>query len=373
MLPVTSPTTIRADNNMTIELQPNRWKVLQYDALNGGRTLFEVGTYGETLYPADFATSRKLPVDGLPSHSVRQVLLGWSPRFAAWQLGLLFTDEFAAQRDNRWLELARWYDPDGSLHSLTANRAGSALARVMNLPFKVVAPRLEEQAAPSKPPKPLPVLPLNMGDWLIEQDDDGLVLERRRSWATARIRRIFWYGFWVLAYTLVSVLSLTVKLGLPNAGTLLPVPHLLPYMGLGVVVVLLYLVFKNVRELLITPNRVHISQTQHELTAFRGDSAVFVTPGRKVAGVYVSEVAQQRKMKRLLQHIEINLMAVDGSFTHVLASENEHEVMVEADLRRDGAVTPLTPDEVQTPAQAAALYIAQALGDVPSYLDQRLG
>jgi hypothetical protein len=78
-------------------------------------------------------------------------------------------------------------------------------------------------------------------------------------------------------------------------------------------------------------------------------------------------------MKRLLQHVEINLMAADGVFTHVLACENEHEVAVEADLRRDGMVTPLTPDDVQTPAQAAAVYIAQALGDVPSYLDQRLG
>lgn len=372
MLP-TPLTHIRADNAITIELHPSRWKIVRDEGVSGGRTLFEVGNYGETLYAADFAEAHKLPSEGLPDGAVRQVLLGWSPRLAAWQLGLLFSESFTEQRGSRWLELARWHDPDGSLHSLTANRAGSALARVMRLPFKVIAPRLEDNAHLAKPPKPLPPLPLALGDWSIAQEDGGLVLERQRSWANTRIRRIAWYGFWVFAYVTVAILSLTVKLGLPNAGTLLPAPHLLPYMGLAVAVVLVYLVAKNLMELLSTPNRIQVSAVQHEISAFRGDSQVWTMHGRKVLGVYVSEVAQQRKDKRLLQHSELNLMIGDGAFTHVLTSESEHEFKVEGDLRKDGSIAPLTQDDVQTPPQAAALYIAHALGEVPAYHDQRLG
>jgi len=366
-------TQTRADNNTTIELHPDHWKLVRDDGLNGGRTLFEATHGGETTYPPDFAASHKLPTQGLPAGAVSQVLLGWSPRLAAWQLGLLFNSDFTAQRGSRWLELARWQDADGALHSLTSNRVGSALGRVLKVPFKVIAPRLDDQTGVT-PPKPLPALPLSMGDWTIEQDSDGLRLERQRSWARTRIQRIAWYGFWVFAYSAVSILSLTVKLGLPNAGTLLPMPHLLPYMGLAVVVVLFYLIAKNARELFSAPNRVRVSHTSHEISASRGDSVIWTLAGRKVMGVYVSEIAQQRRMKRLIQHIEINLMvSADGSFTHVLACEGENEIPVHAELRKDGAVAPLFQDDVQTPAQAAAVYIAQALGDLPSYLDQRLG
>lgn len=369
MQPISS-TIIRADHAVTIELHPNRWKLVRQDGLSGGRTVFEVGQAGETTYPQDFADYHRLPTDGIPAGALRQVLLGWSPRLASWQLGLLFTDSFAASRSSRWLELARWHDPDGSLHSLTANRAGNALARVMRLPFKVIPPQFDD-ATPSAQPKPLPALPLDMGDWMLNQAGDGLVLERQRMWANTRIKRILWYAFWVFAYVAVSVLSLTVKLGLPNAGTLLPMPHLLPYMGLAVAVVLVYLLGKNIYELATTPSRVQISRLSHELTAFRGESPVSVASGRKVAGVYVSEVAHQRRSKRSFQHIEINLLNVDGAFTHVLACDSEHEIRVDEPLRQGGGVMPLSPNDVQTPAQAAALYIAQALGDVPAYQDQR--
>ncbi len=366
-----NPTHIRADSNITLELKPNHWKLVRDEGVGGMRTLFEAAQGGETTYPPDFAASRKLPPEGLPVGAVRQVLLGWSPRLSAWQLGLLFEDEFAAQRGSRWLELARWQDPDGVLHSMTSNRAGSALARVLRLPFKVIAPRLDDQIA--IPAKPLPNLPLSLGDWVIGREGDGLLLERQSSWARTRINRILWYGFWVFAYVAVSVLSLTVKLGLPNAGTLLPLPHLLPYMGLIVAVVLVYLIVKNARQLLTTANRVRVEPSSHEISAFHGDSLLWTISGRKVMGVAVSEVAQQRRMKRLLQHIEINLMVAEGGFTHVLACENEHEIPVHVELRKDGSVSPLFQEDVQTPAQAAAVYIAQMLGDVPSYLDQRLG
>jgi len=365
-------THIRADNDITIELLPTSWTLVRNEGISGGRTLFAAEQNGEIRYAADFATSRKLPVDGLPADAVRQVLLGWSPRLSAWQLGFLFSSNFADQRGSRWLELARWYDPDGTRHSLTANRAGSALARVMSLHFKVIAPRLDDQEV-ATPPKPLPDLPLSIGDWALEREGDDLLLARQGSWTRTRIQRIVWYGFWILAYTAVSILSLTVKLGLPNAGTLLPLPHLLPFMGLLVVVALLYLLIKNILELVRTPSRMRVSSATHEISALRGDSVIWTLAGRKVMGVYVSEVAQQRRMKRLLQHTEINLMMnAEGDFTHVLASEKEQEVAVHVELRKDGAIEPLLQNDVQTPAQAAALYIAQALGDLPSYLDQRI-
>jgi hypothetical protein len=364
---------IRADDDTVIELYPDRWKVVH--AHNGalGRTVFDVGLGGEVVYAAEFASARKLPSGGLPEGAITQVVLGWSPALGAWQLGVLFTPDLAAQRGSRWLELARWHDPKAVVFGTEANRAGSALARVLRLPFRVIPPALgEADDAPAPVAKPLPALPQAFGDWLAEPHPDGVALVRLPTWARARVVRAAWYAVLLFAFTGVSVLSLTVELGLPTAGTLLPVPQLLPYLGLLVSVVLAWLMAKNLLALRAMPDRVLFSSAAREVVATRGELTLWRKPEAEVAGVYVSEVAHQRRDTRTFQYIELNLLLADNRFFTVLTSEAEHSVTVRAELPEVGVVM-LTSDTQHTPAQAAALHAAQALGEVTCYLDVRRG
>ncbi|MCU0464548.1 MAG: hypothetical protein MUF38_08240 [Anaerolineae bacterium] len=355
------PTRIPADHGISIDAHPDHWQVSR-----DGVPVFVAGVDGLVRLDADFAVVRRLPANGLPVSAIRQVVLGWSPRLKSWQLGVLFTPEFAEQRGNRWLELAVWHDPDGQAHLTPAEQAGEALAALLGLSFRLIPPLVE---AP-----PLPPLPITFGDWQVESYDGGLRFNRLGSWARVRYNRIFWHTLSALAFTAVSVLSLTVELGLPSAGTLLPLPQLLPYMALGVVAILVALIARNVLELRDTPDRLVVPASGGTVTGYRSGQRRWEVSSNDVQGVYVTEVAQQSGSRRLIQHVEVNLWQPDGSFAHLLTSETEYEVAVpkpKADTPRE--VTPLSEANCHTPAQAAALYLSKALGALPSYYDPRRG
>lgn len=366
---------ISADNHLTIELHPDRWRLVHLSGENVGRVVFEAVLGQTPLTGNDFATSRRLPPEGIPADAVKGIVLGWSPKLGAWQLGLIFTPEFAETRGSRWCELARWNDPDASVHGLAGNRAAQALARVMKLPLKVIPPKIEEadEFAVFTPPKPLPPLPLDFGMWSLHREGPGLVFKLADSWGRTRLMRILWYSLWMFIFVSLSVLSLTVKLALPNAGTLLPIPQALPYMGLGVAAVLVVLIVKNLYEVFMQPNRVIINANARAVIAARGAQTKWTMTANHLDSIYASEVLSTRGKQLVSQYGELNLRLDQRHFRHLLTIEDEQDLGKLNGARVSSTVEPLTQNDVKSPLSAAAVYVAQALGDVPAWYDRRAG
>ncbi len=366
---------ISADNHLTIELHPDRWRLVHLSGENVGQVVFEAIAGQSPVTGNDFAASRRLPAEGIPGGAITGVVLGWSPKLGAWQLGLIFTPEFAETRGSRWCELARWNDPDASVHGLAANRAAQALARVMKLPLKVIPPKIEEagEFTPFAPPKPLPPLPLDFGMWSLHREGPGLVFKLADSWARSRLIRILWYTLWLIVFVALSVLSLTVKLALPNAGTLLPIPQALPYMGLGVAAVLAVLIGKNLYEVMMQPNRVIINANARAVIAARGTQTKWTTTANHLDSIYASEILGTRGKNLVSQYGELNLRLDQRRFRHVLTIEDERDLGKLNGASVSSTIEPLTQNDVKSPLSAAAVYVAQALGDVPAWYDRRAG
>lgn len=366
---------ISADNHLTIELHPDRWRLVHLDGVNVGRVVFEAAVGQPPLTGADFAASRRLPEEGIPAGAITGIVLGWSPKLGAWQLGLTFTPEFAETRTSRWCELARWNDPDASVQGVAANRAAQALARVMKLPLKVIPPKIEQadEFAVVAPPKPLPPLPLDFGVWSLHREGPGLVFKLADSWTRSRVMRVLWYTLWLIVFIVLSGLSLTVKLALPNAGTLLPIPQALPYMGLAVAAVLAVLIAKNLYEMISQPDRVIINSNARAVIAARGPKTKWTMTANHLDGIYASEILSTRGKHLVSQYGELNLRLDQQRFRHVLTIEDERDLGKLTGAKVESVVEPLTQNDVKSPLSAAAVYIAQALGDVPAWYDRRTG
>lgn len=365
---------ISTDSALSIELYPDRWRLIHLDSDKLGRVVFAVTLGEEPVTSAEFAERRKLPVDGLPLEAIEGVVLGWSPKLGAWQLGLAFTAAFAASRGSRWCELTRWNDPDGMQHEAAANRAARALSRIMRKPLKVIPPKVEaaEEAAPVAPPKPLPPLPLDLGIWQLERDSAGLALTLAGRWPRSIVLRILWYALWMVIFFGLSILSLTVDLALPNTGLLLQMPQFLPYAGLIVGGVLVLLIIKNLITLFTHHNRVVINSNTRTVTAMRGAKTQWTLTAHHLEGIYASEILVKRGKQALAQHGELNLRTDDRRFRNVIVVDEEHKV---GKLLRpmQNTVDVITQNDVETPLMAAAVYVSQTLGDLPLWYDQRTG
>lgn len=366
---------ISADNHLTIEIHPDRWRLVHISGENVGRIVFEAVVGQSPVIGPDFATSRRLPPEGIPTGAIKGIVLGWSPKLGAWQLGLIFTPEFAETRGSRWCELSRWNDPDASVQGMAANRAAQALARVMKLPLKVIPPKIEQadEFAVFSPPRPLPPLPLDFGMWSLHREGTGLVFKLADSWTRTRIMRVLWYTMWLIVFIVLSGLSLTVKLALPNAGTLLPIPQALPYMGLAVAAVLAVLIGKNLYDVIMQPNRVVINANARAVIAARGAQTKWTMTANHLDGIYASEILSTRGKHLVSQYGELNLRVDQQRFRHVLTIEDERDLGKLNGARVESMVEPLTQNDVKSPLSAAAVYVAQALGDVPAWYDRRTG
>lgn len=365
-------TIISADQSVSVELHPDRWVAVDLtDGLR--RVIFEAVIDGTLTSSPQFNRLQKLPAGGVGVHELKSVVLGWSPALMAWQLGFVVKPEIAEQRKSRWVELARWHDEDGAQHSLAANRVAQALARVTRLPLKVIPPKaLPSDDTPAEP-APLPPLPIDLGTWELHQSGDALEFALAARWRRSRIGRIIWYGLWTVAFIAVSVLSLTVDLALPNAGTLLPAPHLLPYMGLFVAVILILLVIKNIVEIARQPTRIVVDPATSSISARLGRRTTWAVPSRAIDSVYVSEVLSHRGKRLMSQHAEINLRVGPETFRHLLTIEDELDLGAKNGHKLKNVVEPMTDDDADTPLSNAALYVSRTLGNVPIWRDQRPG
>lgn len=364
---------ISAAENLVIMIEPGQWRLLTHDELNTERPILEASTGNPLRYANSFASTRRLPPEGmLPADYVRQVIVGWSAQDESWHLGLLLGQTLADQRGSRWCEIAHWPDPDQTVFIDLAQEAGRGLARTLGCPLNVIPARPPEKAPPPPPP-PLRPLPITWGMWKLENNgDSGLHFVRSRRWVTSRLLRGLWYAFWVVVYVLLSLATLGTDLALPNAGTMLPNPELLPYLGLVAAVILVGMICFIIIEIATTPNRIIIDAAGRSIAALRGSSEHWRLKAGDLQSVYVTEIISKKGRKRVIHHAELNLHLGGGRFKHVLRHTQQEEAATPiSDDAHDG-VLPLTPFTVKDDLQTAGLYVAEALGGVACWYDQRL-
>lgn len=394
---------IPAADNLLIEVEESQWRLLANGApLRPEQILLEVTADNSLRYVPSFGAARRLPESGvIAPDDIQRVVVGWSKEDRCWHLGLLFNADFARQRGGRWCELALWYDPQAEMYAAGAAEAGRTLAAALDCPFVLVPPKTDDLAAPApfslqretvitretapapetrRPlPMELPGLPLHLSRWTVTNRDAQLVLLRARGWAAGRVGRVMWYAALTLVYLVLAVATIRGDIALPNAGTMLPEPRILPYLGLVTVVILIGLMLFIVRQLLSSPRRftfldaAHSSSGQPAVTGYVNNRERWTRTG--VKGVYVSQVLRVRRDKRgekeRLQYAEINLLLADDRFQRLLFDDSVDDSERPLGYDSNETVIPLMADNVQDELQAAGIYIAGALG-VPCYYDRRV-
>ena len=374
---------ITASNQITVDFSDDKWRLIQQNDGETPKLIAEVQTGADFRYNKYFATTRYLPAEGqIGREQISQVVLGWSYEADAWQLGFTLSPQLAAQRNSRWCELVRFVDPDLSIYEQDARRAGQALADILQKPFHDVPP----VTLPAPEPIPLPELPLSVGIWTLERvtSRQGLTSHegemhfiRSRSWLNNKLRKIAWYALWLVVYLWVSITTMTSPLALPNAGTLLPDPKILPYLGIGVAVLLVGLILQQIWHIRTQPDNIIVNPYERSIVARRGRHIRWKISANGIQSVYASEVVKKREKKPATYHSELNLHLVNGGFQAVLI---EDEKINDATLpnvdsmdnkNRGEGVTPLDSHTVTTCLQAFALHLADCLGDLPVWYDLR--
>ncbi len=230
-------------------------------------------------------------------------------------------------------------------------------------------------------------LPLNVGGWLLRPVDVGLQWVRTGVWSLGAVMRIAFRIVLGIVFISISVLTLQS----PYA----PVqPVGLPYLGILIGVGLIYVALRQTMALLRTEAVVVDTQARQvrrhlDLT----NDVVEAYDFSEVRAVVVTQVAQQKHRGRngepdtmtheawlhLLLHQarqklgrERRLKPQDAYVTigHVEVTEGEIAVDHFKGKKRERRPHLLYPDTATTPAQKAALALAQAIG-VDAYIDQR--
>ncbi|MBN2304278.1 MAG: hypothetical protein JXQ72_07375 [Anaerolineae bacterium] len=239
---------IRTAHNLTIELGPTRWRLL-----NGPLSAALLDAHDGTLTcsPA-FARARRLPeTDPLQPVDVARVVVGWAPEHAAWHLGLLLAAHPDHDYRPRWCGLASWPSGDAAEYATPARLAGQSLARILDRPFHLVppprpAPDSLDDTQPLEVTAPISAVtpelvaepdiaprnaPLVFDDWRLVRVPQGYVWRRRAGWIMGQVIR----GAGML---IAAVLFVALGIGTQTNGLASVSPGWLPWMGIAVAVVL---------------------------------------------------------------------------------------------------------------------------------------
>ena len=361
-------TRISAADNIIIDSEPTNWRMLVntnfVDNIQGDGLLLEAAAGQPLRYTSIFARTRHLPKSGeLPMGFIQRILLGWSEEDEAWHLGLVLEPPLSEKRGSRWCELARWPDPDRDLYGELATVAGENLARAIDRPFNRIRPKPKQEVAVE--PKPLPPLPVDLQEWRFEQRTNGwFTFIRDGSWARERLRRVAWYTFWTIIYILLAVATLLSDIALPR-------PEFLPYLGLGVAVMLVGIILYNLYELRSKARHILVDPETHHIWGVTEnvDSKPVWRKGREeIDSVYITELIKRKKGEPIIQYGEINLRLTSGKFYFLI--NQEEEVPLQGEMQRTDDIFPLKQNDVCTRLQASAFYIARAL-NVPAWHDYR--
>lgn len=401
---------IFAANNLTVTFDEDDWR-LYNGQTDGAPPIVQAKPNGLT-YQLAFATARRLDPGGhLATADISTVVVGWAEEDTSWHLGLLLTPEISRSRGGRWCGVARWNTPG----STDAERAGSALASTLDVPFRFVPPAdmtaastaLANGAAPamvgtgatgtaaasqavglysdttggtpagdatllpSAPPVPavLP-LPIEIGDWLLRADSRGLVWQRTPAWRRK-----------TLIYTVIG-LVLGLLFGLLSLGAKLtqfaPVqPDWLPLVGMAIAVLMLIVaVVEGVT--LLTAVSVVIDTADRFVRLMQGTGRInFQIPYEGIEYVLASHILSRHEIagetggftyEHVWPDVWLHLFSPRRGF--ILVGD-----MTPTEGRTLAGVSfaerhPLNLAEIDTPAHHAALIIAQTIG-VPVYVEAR--
>lgn len=407
-------TRILISHDSLVDYSDDRWRLVQFDQDAKPSLLIEVRSGQNFRYDDYFGATRALPPLGeVASGDIGEVVLGWSDEEAAWQLGMTLSQDLSFSRSSRWFEVLR-FDRDAEED---AKLVGQALADVMAKPFVVSSSPLDEPQS-----LPLANLPLDLGVWQLNAEgsedgagtrDLGLRFTRNSAWIKGKIRLVAWYGLLAALYSWVSLASLTSDLGLPIAGTLIntvlgalvPVldslasstpeagtvtqiitglssaitdPRLLAYLGLGVFVLLLLLIMRQLWLIQSEADILLIDNDEPGISAWRGDVLRWRIAADELQSVYASEVVKRRGKGITVYHGEINLQLRDGTFRSVVVEDDKRTdalltgMDAAAEKGRPAGVFPLPAADAATALQAAAVRVAAALGDLPVWYDRRI-
>lgn len=262
------PEIIHAAYNLTIELEPGRWRLFNgaHDPSAGVvRPLLEARP-GAIVCSPTFARARRLPEDGyVDPATVARVVVGWAPESRNWHLGLMLQPALGDPDRLRWCGLAHWPSGRAEEYEAQATASGRALAEVIGRPFHIVgaphpapltatpptplapAPPVEPPARPSEtepvaPPAPAgpaapalraaPVVtprtpPFAFEEWRMAATRRGFIFARPARWVIALVLRAAGYTVAALLFVMLGIGSLQSRLAQVN-------PSWLPYVGIGV-------------------------------------------------------------------------------------------------------------------------------------------
>ncbi|GAB1421677.1 hypothetical protein MASR2M15_18580 [Anaerolineales bacterium] len=372
---------IATSDNHVIQYTDTQWRLVTVDSEHP-RELIKAQSGQAIFCEAGFVSARNLPINGkLETGDIRQVAVGWEDADQSWHLGLLVNNTLAEKRKSRWVELARWEtSPNKPLQS-EASESALALASLLKIPFKrIEAPQDLQEHYHSD----LLSLPLELGVWKLEyRPDDGTIQPvglvqfiRNQRWYRNKWMRVAWYTFWAVIYIIVSLATLTSEIALPAAGTLIPNPEWLPYLGLAASVLLIGIVLYTLYQILTEPNRILLNPQDHSISAFRGKNRRWVYQGEKVQSIYVTEVLKHKAQDEDIYHGELNLYFGDKKFFLILDPEIQEDHMQVLDPGRSkpqtDTIVELNSSNANSKLQHAGLHIARILGDLPCWYDLRI-
>ena len=376
-------TRIAVSSNSLVDYSQDRWRLIKVDNPAEPKLVLEAKIGAPLRFSGYFAVSRDLPESGeILKADLGQVVLGWSSESASWQLGITLSPEISLARSSRWFEVLRFANADRDVFEETAAQLGKALARTLDIPFVSSEQSIKE--APEPEPMPRVELPLELGMWRLQPasrktgDEGELELKRHKRWLRGKLRQIAWYALWAAVYLWVSSATLTSDLGLPIAGTLIPNPAWLPYLGIAVAVLLMLAILRQTWIILREPDSIVINPWEKTISAWRGEQRLWRVNAGGVQSVYASEVVKKRGRRHTVFHGEINLHLLNGSFMPVLIDADKNTdgllpgIDPVTDKNRADGVNVLEPAEVASLLQAAAVHIALSLGDLPVWYDRRL-
>jgi hypothetical protein len=372
---------ISAANNLTITIDDQAWRLFS------GRTdsdipVVEAGSGGLSYEPV-FASARRLSPDGyLPVSDITMVVVGWAAEDSSWHLGLIVSPTVAQARGGRWCGLARWEDQDGD----QAERAGTALATALNKPFRFVPPADRPQptivqageppqpyAAPEAPaqvamPEVLPMpLPIDLGEWILEEHPQGLIFQRARAWRTKT------FGYALLSFVLATIFG-ALSLGARFSPYAAVQPDWLPLIGLGIAVITLLIGLSQVTRLTRATSALIDNRQRLVRLIRRGRRTVLQSPYEGLEYVLVSHIAGRRETSanstddRFWPEVWIHLYSPRRGFINLCyVNVIEGRVLSGLTLRER---RPLNLAEIDTPAHHAALITAQMIG-IPAYVEER--
>jgi len=377
-------TEITVSDNFVVDYGAKHWHLIRINDHKERNARVAVKAGGGFRYDNFFANTRDLPDEGeISAVEIDEVVLRWSYEADAWRLAITLSPDLSATRSGRYCEVLRFIDPDQSVYEQDAKRVGEALAAVLDKPFVNVSP----SAAPLPKPIPLIDLPLEVGIWHLQAGTAATAsgggpgevrFVRSKSWLRAKMRQIVWYALLALIYAWVSAASISSELALPNAGTLIPDPQILPYLGLGVAVLLLLFIVQQLWHILREPDTILISSYEQGIIALRSDRVCWREDARKVQSVYASELVKKRGRQPIVHHSEINLHLVGGGgFRRIIVEDAKlTDVLLpgmdpQAAMSQAVGVTALEPHQVSTALQASAIHISACLDGLPVWYDRR--